>query len=369
MSMSQQLPKDSVSATTLLLELEEKDKDTTICRYPTCYEPRQGKTGGTGKPPAFCLNPEHTAVANHRFRQQLKEIAEGVPLLTERPRIWGGSPGSPVPAIGAIDSLRGSIINRITQLQNDLDRYLLALKEIADPDRSAALIQAAVDQATTQIAEAQQNISVERTLRMNAEDARRTALTEAEIEHEAASQAIKRMEAAEARNSRQQEEYALRIAEMQAEHEQHLNHLRAQTDEQIQEIEEQTKQALALAQANAATAQEEVRQAHALAHDAQANARTQVATAELLLSETRASLERERKEKDQLRAEFTSTIADARSRAEADRAEAQVNLKHAREEIDRLRRDLDATRLRADQLATLTDELRTQLVQVQITDK
>jgi hypothetical protein len=67
-------------------------------------------------------------------------------------------------------------------------------------------------------------------------------------------------------------------------------------------------------------------------------------TAELLLSETRASLERERKEKDQFRVNFAAALADARSRAEADHTESQAHLKYAWEELDRLRRDLDAMR-------------------------
>src|SRR5579883_1820370 len=65
---------DPIAAAEILAAVQEKDQNESVCRYPTCYEPRQATTR-TGRPSAYCQNPEHTALTNHRTRQQLKAIA------------------------------------------------------------------------------------------------------------------------------------------------------------------------------------------------------------------------------------------------------------------------------------------------------
>lgn len=350
--MSQELPKDPQAAATILAGLTEKDADETICRYPTCHDPRQ-ITPGSGRPSAYCQNPEHTAVTNHRARQQLKAIAAGgTPETAPKRETLAG--------VAQMESLRQSVVSGMLQLQGNLDRYVTILTEIADPDISVAQIQAAQAQAETKIAEVQQSLSMERSLRLAAEAARQTALQNAQSEHEAAELAIQQMEEAEARRLRQIEETEQQLAQIQMEKDSAIAQVQAEVQRQIEEIQRQAREAIA--QAQEASAEAEAREASTRAHDAETNARTQVETAERLVSEARATLERERAEVDRLRAELAST----RTRAEADRAEARANLERERAEVDRLREELTANRKRADQLGASNDELRTQVVQLQL---
>ena len=357
----QPLAKDPATAATTLAALEEKDTNEALCRYPTCRELRQATTK-SGRPSAYCENPEHTPVSNHRARQYLKTlVAGGAPDGTTKREIPSAVGGVPV------ESLRNSVVSRITQLQSDMERYLSALVNISDPDLSAAQIRAALDQADARVAAAQQDVSVERSLRLTAETARMAGEAEARAEREAAEQAIGRMEEAEAKTLRlieemeqQKEEAERRIADLQAEHADAINRLHVETERRIEEREQQAKDAIAQAQAATATAQEETRQANAHTHEA----RVQAATASGLVIEARATLDRERAEVDRLRGELAATIKDARTRAEADRADARIALDRERAEIERLRAELTTTRTRADQLATQADGLRAQLMQV-----
>jgi len=320
--MSQELPKDPQAAATILAGLAEKDADETICRYPTCHDPRQ-ITPGSGRPSAYCQNPEHTAVTNHRARQQLKALADGAtPEATSK--------RDTLPGVVQAESLRQSVVGGMLQLQSNLERYVSMLTEIADPDISVAQIQAVQDQAAAKVAEALQNVSTERSLRLAAEAARQAALQNAQAEHEAAELAIQQMEEAEARRLGQVEETEQRIAEIQAEKDSAIAQMQAEAQRQREEIKRQAEAAIAQAQIQTAQAQAQAREAETRAHDAETNARTQVETAERLVTEARATLERERAE------------------------------------VDRLREELASTRKRADQLGVSNDELRAQLVQLQL---
>src|SRR6266487_3866329 len=373
-----QLAKDPARAAEILADLERKDAEATACRYPTCQEPRQ-TASATGRPVVYCQNPEHNPVTNHRARQYLKALTAG---MTSETAVATRESSKP-PGMAPVESLRNSVLGRITQLQSEMERYLVALTEMADPDLSAAQIRAALDQADARIASAQQDVSVERSLRLAAETARTAAQEEAQAEREAAEQAIERMEEAEARiqsllkETRQQiadieaernetierlrveaqqqrEEAELRIAEIQAEHTAIVERLHVKQEE----TEQQARKAIA-------EAQENVRQANIQAHEA----RVQAATASGQVLDARAALDRERAEVDRLRDELAVTRKDARERAEADRAEASIALDRERAEIERLRDELALTRTRADQLAAQADGLRAQLVQAQITEK
>ncbi len=95
-----------------------------------------------------CGNPDHTALSNHRARTSLKQLASGVApeSITKREQSAGVVP---------VESLRSSVLQGMTQLQGALESYTSKLVEIADPDISAAQIQAIIDQANVHIADAQ----------------------------------------------------------------------------------------------------------------------------------------------------------------------------------------------------------------------
>jgi len=371
---------DPLAAAEVLVALNEKDRDETICRYPTCHAPRRATE--TGRPSAYCSDSGHTAVTNHRARASLKASASGVS---------GETPTKKEHPTGAIpvESLRSSVLQSMTQLQSGLERYISTLVEITDPDISVAQIQAVQDRAETRIAEAQQNVSTERSLRLAAEAASSAARQEAQAEREAAELAIQHMEEADAKAQRVSEDAEQQIVAMRQERDATVERVRNEAQQQIEEAFREAKEVVAFAEAEATTARGEARQAEERAHDAQVDAQARIVAAEQLVREANATVERERTEVDRLRKEHETTIQEARRRAEADRAEAAAALareraevsrvreevvtvtKNAREqaaadrgELDRLRADLAASHIRADQLATLADELRTQLTQL-----
>ena len=380
MSTDPTLPKEPIDAADLLATLVIKDQDETVCRYPTCNNPRRAETG-TGRPSTYCSDSDHTAVSNHRARAALKAIAAGVAQES-------GVKREQQPPIGVIpvESLRSSVVNGMMQLQGNLERYITTLVEISDPDVSMAQMQATLDRADTRIAEALQNASTERSLRLAADAATVAARQEAQAEREAAELAIEHMEEAEARTKRISEETEQQIAAVQAERDETIERVRGEARQQIDETLQQAKEAVAIAEAATATAQEEARLADRRAHDTEVDARTRIAVAEQLVREANATLERERKEVDRLRGEAVATRtqvdaerAEARITLERERTEARsvlererANIGRERAEVDRLRGELADTRshieqvtIRADQFAALTDELRVQLVQAQ----
>ena len=221
----QPLPKDPEGAAALLATLEVKDQDEAICRYPTCSNLRQAATG-TGRPSAYCDNTDHTPVSNHRARQQLRAAVAGGSSATAA-KTEHASPVVPV------ESLRTSVVYGMQQLQTNLERYLSVLTTIADPDLSAAQIQATLDQAQARVAEAQQMISAERSLRLAAEIARTAAEAHAQEEHDAAESAIGRMEEVETRSEQEREEHEQRLREIQAEHTAALERLRIEMQGRI----------------------------------------------------------------------------------------------------------------------------------------
>lgn len=387
MSADQQLSRDPTTAAGVLAALAEKDQNESRCRYPTCSELRQATTG-SGRPSAYCSNPEHNAVSNHRARQQLKSIAAGaVPEGTAK-REQAGAVG-----VVPVESLRGSVVSGMLQLQGNLERYVAALSELADPDFIAAQIQAVLDQADTRIAEAQQNLSNERSLRLAAEGARQAALEEAQAGRDAAEEAIGRMEEAEAGLLLLQKQTRQQIAEIQAERDATVERVQTETQGEIEQILQQTREAVARAETKTAEAQEQARMAESRATAAETEARVQIAATERLVGEANANLEREREEVSRLRNEIADVrkqieieraeartelerlrneLAGARKQIETERAANLTNLEHERREVDRLRSELTETRLhteqavqRAEKLAVLTDELRAQLVQAQ----
>lgn len=339
--MNQELPKDPGTAAAALVDLAEKDLDEALCRYPTCRELRQ-TAPTSGRPSAYCGNPEHTALTSHRARQQLKAVAAGKTpeSVSKREAPLG---------VTQLESLRQSVVSGMLQLQSNLDRYVSSLTELADPDVSAAQIQAALDRAETRIAEAQQSVSAERSLRLAAEAARQIALQDAQAEHDAAELAIQRMEEAEARRRHQEEEAEQRIAEILAEKDLSITYVQAEGSRHREEIETLSRETIAQAEAQIDKAESEARAAEVRAHDAEMKAQQRIELAEQLVTEARVTLERERAEVDHLQRE----LAETHKLAEQLATEARVTLERERAEVDRLREELLLIRKRADQLDAL----------------
>ena len=346
MSFDPMLPRDPLQAAAILATLEHKNENE--CCYPTCHDPRQTATG-TGRPPAFCSNSRHNAVNAHRARQQLLAAATEASTTQQSKR---NLPSAPMAK--SAESIRGSVLNRIALLQSDLERYVEILLEMSDPEISAAQIQAVLDQANSRVAEIQQALSSEQALRLQTEKDLVVAQKQVQVEREAAEQAITHMEEVETDAQRRMDEAEQRIKEIQRERDTTLEHLRTEAQQQIAKIEQQAKEAVAQAE----------------------QARAQATAAERLVNEAHASLERERTEIDRLRKELEEVRTRAQADLQEERRRDQADQEHERAETDRLREELATIRkqaeqatTRADTLASVNDQLRSQLIQIQIQEK
>lgn len=373
--------KDSAMAAKILDDLAQKDLNETICRYPTCQEKRV--TPGPGRPSTYCDNKEHTALNNHRARQFLKTLALNKPPVESDET--DESP-SPAVAIHQVESLRGSVVTGMLQLQSNLERYLGTLKTLADPDIASAQLQAATARLDSRLSDMQERLSTEISLRLAADASRQAAQEESASSKDAADLAIKRMEEAEARTLRIQEETEQQLATLREETEQQIASARRDAQHAIEVVEQEAKVTVEQAQA-------ETHQAQRQAQEAEMNSRTQVAAAERLVQEAQKALEQERAEVQRLRTDLAdtrsqgkadrdqaqnaleqeraevqrlrTTLAQVQAQANADRDQAQKALEQERAEVQRLRTDLariegqrDQATKRGDQLAAENDELR-----------
>ncbi len=324
--------KDSAVAARILEDLAEKDLNETICRYPTCQQPRVAP--GTGRPSAYCDNKEHTALNNHRARQALKTLALNKPQAEAE---GTDESSSPVMTIHQVESLRGSVVTGMMQLQGNLERYLETLKTIADPDIASAQMQAATARLDSRLADMQERLSTEISLRLAADASRQAAQEESTSSKDAADLAIKKMEEAEARTLHIQEEAAQQLATLTEETEQQIASARRDAQHAIEVVEQEAKAAVEQAQAETQKAQRQ-------AQEAEMNARTQVAAAERSVQEAQKTLEQERAEVQRLR----SDLADTRNQANTDRDQAQKALEQERAEVQRLRATLAQVQAQAN---------------------
>jgi colicin import membrane protein len=380
MALDPTLPKDAVAAQQLLEQLMTKDLNEEICRYPTCSEPRKAPEKG-GKPPAYCSNPLHTPQRNLRARAHIENVARGLPsvsLDTEQPV-----------TVLAIQSLRDKALAELEQFSEYLGIYIAALREFSDPEIAAAQIEAAQHRADAMIAASQETVETERSLRLSAEHSRDTAQKDAQAARQEAALAIAKMQESEERARQQQEQYQHQIAALQKEHAEALEAIRLDAQNQIASVKASASQEIALAQAATTEAQKEARSAEQRAHDAETEARLAVTNAEQRVTEAYMTLKREQDEVARLRQErdtqaetdrkeiqqLRGELAAARVRAADDRAEIQqlrASLQSATKradddhaEIQQLRASLLHANKRADDLALSNDGLRTQLTQIQ----
>jgi uncharacterized phage infection (PIP) family protein YhgE len=387
-----QLPRtnDPDEATAILAGLQEKKEAGILCLYPGCLNERQPSTGKSGRRKGYCALEEHNITTAFQERQRLKALVEGVAQESSSP----AGKGSPT-------TLKGSIIGHILHLQEEMSQYITALREIGDPDLVLAQIQVVEDQASIRIAEAEGRVNAERSLRLAAEKAREEVEGESQEANETAETAIQEMEEAQERLQLLTEETEQRISEILAEKERTIAQVQDEVRRQIEEIQEQARKAITQAQTETSEALERARKAEIRANTAETEARTQIAAAGRLVREANATLERERitasTQLEQLRGELTAVreqfeaeriefraemgrlrqdLTEAGKRAEAERSEAHTTLERERAEVGRLRQDLAEERQRteqanqrADRLASVADELREKLLQIQAKEK
>lgn len=345
--MSIDFPKDPAIAAAILASLATKDE--AQCRYPLCEELRQD-AAGPGKPPMYC--ERHTALSAHRARAQLKAIA-----AQSLPSVASGNSAQITASETSL--MQDSVLSTMRRLHDDMEHYMEALVSLVDPGFIASQIQAAQDEATARIAEAEARVNTERSQRLAAETKATLAAEEARAGQEAAEEALARMEETEAALEALKVETEQRLSELMTLQDEAIERIQGQAEAKTKEVEAEARAAIEEAKietAQAVTRAEEAREEASKATSAQAQA-------ERLAAEVREALGRERAEVERLRKEINEAKEEARLRAEADRAFHREAMGHERAEIDRLRKELGEARAEVSQTIARTEELRDQLLQ------
>ena len=388
MSILDQLPKDQATALDVLAKLAEKDKDERVCSYPTCPDPRRQGTG-VGKPPIFCENPEHNAVNNFRARKKLTGVAAGEAETL-------GRRGEVLLTGLVMESSRNTVVAGMEQLQCELERYASILADMTDPDLAAAREKANQDQTNVRVAEADQRASMEKELRLAAENANQAAQRDAQAARDATELAIKQLEDNEARMQQLREDTEQRVVDTQAACDAIVVQVREDAQRQIAEAQEQARNAVNTAEQIVAEAVQESREAREQQQEAEETARVEIATAKQLVDEAHKERDREREEVRRLRQELSEarqraegeqtrllqTIEEMRQRAatdrtemenriERERADARLLVEREREETQRVRQDLQEARAQMERaerrsldLTAQIDQLRDQLMRM-----
>lgn len=381
---------DPAEAAAILTGLQEKKDAGILCLYPGCLNPRQPSTGKSGRRKGYCSLEEHNISTAFQERQRLKALIEGA-----------AQDSSSTAGMSSPATLKGSVINHILHLQEEMPQYVTALRKIGDPDLVLSQIQEIEDQANVRIAESDGRVSREMSLRLAAEKAQGVAESEAREARETAEAAIGAMEEAEERARLQEQEAQRRITEIQAEKDLAITQMQDAVRRQIEETQRQAEEAIAQAQAATNVALEQARDADMRSNATETAARERVAAAERLVKEANANQERERAEAhtqmERLQSDLTDTrrlvetertearnemgrlrqeLTEARNLADAERGDARTNLERERKEVDRLRQELTEAHQqrkqvtsRADRLAEVADELREKLVLIQTKEK
>jgi colicin import membrane protein len=299
-------------------EEENMETEQVTCKYPGC-EQAPARAGGTGRPPEYCENPEHTALKAWRERQRLAAEAGGVTLNdaeTEQPVTMARA--------SATEMLREmrALADRMAGLS---DRVRQAADTVGDPTAAEAEMEA-LRTAAQERAAAAEAARAEAERRAAAADQMR-ALADA-----AAQEASEHATAASARVAEAQDQLARAITEHAAD----LEAVRAEAQDRIAEAQAAKDAALRQAEADVAAARQAAedriaqaeRQAAELVSQAEAEAQSRVRAAEA---------DRDQAHEQASQYQGAATDADRRATAAEARAEAaRADASRAHEEGARL---------------------------------
>jgi colicin import membrane protein len=127
--------------------MSETEQLERTCRYPGCTRPPARPEAGTGRPPEYCDDPEHTRAAAWRERRRLDQQA-------------GPGRPSPVPA-RPVDAarqraseIRGQVAGMIEHLEVQLAELAEQLRTAGDPDAAEVQLETVATEAAEQVAAA-----------------------------------------------------------------------------------------------------------------------------------------------------------------------------------------------------------------------
>lgn len=292
--------------------MSEQSTEQRTCRFPGCTRPAVESAHGTGRPPEYCADPEHTRASAWRARQARSATASDQPV-DERP----------------VDTARqraGAIRGQVTEMgEHFLTQFQAMLDELAtlsDPEAVEAQLESVTNDAAEQVAAAR---------------ARATRAEQAQ--HDAEQQRAEADAAAEEATTAEQQRTA-RVAEL----EQQLGQTQGQLEEdQRSHADELAQVRQQLTDAEGARTAAENR-AHDLERDL-AHATDQVQAAE------QATVEATRRAEAAEQAVIEHDQAARSATDRADRAETQLGTAQTR--LDEVRDELSQAR---GQLATVTAE-------------
>jgi len=333
---------------------EQAQMTDRACRFPGCTKAAVPSEAGTGRPPEYCEDPDHTRASAWRARRRLAlpeaRAVEDRPVDAARQRA---------------SEIRGQVGGMIEHLEGQLRSLVDELRTIGDPDAAEAQLESVASDAAEQIAAANARASRAEQAQRKAEAERAEADAAAAEATELSDQlqadvAAARAELAGAQAVGEQlageiDEARSRAAAERLEHQTAIAQVRdelgstqARLEEAEQgregaveralsaeagkaEAEERARSAAGRADAEAARATRAERESTAVrerleaAREQVADVRGQLASVTATLASARADIDRERAHGDQ-------RVADLRASYDSQLQARQVELDRARDE-------------------------------------
>ncbi|MFJ4418752.1 hypothetical protein, partial [Streptomyces sp. NPDC088925] len=162
-------------------------EETPQCAFPECTAPPIPKDPtAPGRAPKYCSDPDHNAMSAYRAKRGKTSSAK-TPAEEPSDRVV-------TDAARTASIVQGTVLEKVSELQRELARYVHLLQTVTDPEAAEAEVTAVAAQADQQVAEWRKKASNAGAERDAAVRQRDLARAETEEAQEAADRAIAELE-------------------------------------------------------------------------------------------------------------------------------------------------------------------------------
>nr|WTE08752.1 hypothetical protein OH765_40235 [Streptomyces anulatus] len=213
---------------------EAPTEDAPQCAFPECTaRPVPKDPTKTGRKPKYCSDPDHNALSSFRAKEGKTGSTK---TATDEP-----SDRIVTDAARTAGIVQGSVLEKVSELQKELARYVDLLQTVTNPEAAEAEVTAVAAQADQQVAEWRKKASNANTERAAAVRQADLARAETEEAREAATRAIALLDEETARFERETQEVREKAAADVATVQEEIREVREKTEKDIRQAHEEAK--------------------------------------------------------------------------------------------------------------------------------
>ncbi|MEV6456587.1 MULTISPECIES: hypothetical protein [Streptomyces] len=213
---------------------EAPTEDTPQCAFPECTAtPVPKDPAARGRAPKYCPDPDHNAMSAYRAK---RGNTSSTKALAEEP-----SDRVVTDAARTAGIVQGTVLEKVSELQKELARYVDLLQTVTDPEAAEAEVAAVAATADSQVAEWRKKTTTANTERDAAVRQRELARAETKEAQDAADHAIAELEKETARFERETEKVREKAAADVATVQDEIRQVRENTEKAIRQAHEEAK--------------------------------------------------------------------------------------------------------------------------------